>query len=194
LSPASFRVGDNGGVLKRLGVIIVWLLATLGTASLTYAAVSQAGRAVGDTPAVPVAAADIAARVSTSVAVSSTLAAEPSTTSSTDITTTSIGAGTSTTTLASSGTTTASGSTSTTGTTTPSAHTEYKTIPGVGTVGVSVSGDSVTLVSVQPVAPYDFEVEHSGPDHVEVEFTSVVTEYKVRAEVENGVVSWLVES
>ena len=162
----------------------MWLLATLGTASLTYAAVSQAGRAVGDTPAVPVAAADIAARVSTSVAVSSTVAAEPSTTSSTDVTTTSVGSANTST-------------TSTTSTTAPTAHTEWKTVPGVGTVGVSVSGDSVTFVSAQPVAPYDVDVEHSGPGYVEVEFwaseASGETEYKVRAEAEDGVVSWQVE-
>ncbi|MBI5158068.1 MAG: hypothetical protein HZA58_08680 [Acidimicrobiia bacterium] len=180
-------------MLRRLGVIVVWLLATLGTASLTYAAVSQAGGAMGDAPAVPVAAADIAARVSTTV--SSTLLTEPSTTASADTTTTSVGAATPTTVAAFSGTTVASGSTNTTSastTATQGSHTEYRTIPGVGTVGVSVSGDSVTLVSVQPVAPYDFEVEYSGPDQVEVEFWGD-NEYKIHAEAEDGVVSWQVE-
>lgn len=180
-------------VLKRLGVIVVWLLATLGTASLTYAAVSQAGGAMGDAPAVPVAAADIAARVSTTVAVPATLPTEPSPTVSADGTTTSVGGETSTT-VASPTTAAASGGTSpTTTTTAPPAHTEWKTIPGVGTVGVSVRGDSVTLVSAQPVAPYDVDVEYSGPDHVEVEFNSGETEYKVHAEAEGGVVSWQVE-
>lgn len=183
-------------MLKRLGVIVVWLLATLGTASLTYAAVSQADRAVGDAPAVPVAAADIAARVSTTVPVSSTLPAEPSTTTPAGVTTTSVAVTTSTTTLASSSATGAPGTTIATSTssgTTQAAHTEYKTIPGVGTVGVSVSGDSVTLLSVQPVAPYDFEVEHSGPEQVEVEFWWGENEHKVRAEAEDGVVAWQVE-
>ncbi len=183
-------------MLKRLGVIVVWLLATLGTASLTYAAVSQAGGAVSDTPAVPVAAADIVARVSTTAAASTTLPLELPTTLPTEVPTTSIVSGTSTTTAVSPGTTVASGgstTTSATTTTTPSAHTEWKTIPGVGTVGVSVSGDSVTLVSAQPVAPYDVDVEHSGPDRVEVEFDSGASEYKVIAEAEAGVVSWQVE-
>ena len=68
----SFGSGQNDGVLKRLGVILLWLLATIGTVSLTYAAVTQADRAVTDAPAGPVAGADIAARIATTTTAAGT--------------------------------------------------------------------------------------------------------------------------
>jgi hypothetical protein len=169
-------------MLKRIGVVAVWLLATLGTASLTYAAVSQAGEAVGDNPAVPVAASDIAARVSTTVAGATTTVATTIGTTTTPTTDGTVG---STTTSIPSATTAAA--TTTTG---AAAHTEWKTVPGVGTVGVSVSGGSVSLVSAQPVAPFYVELERGGPEQVVVKFESEGSEYQVQAEVHQGALVW----
>jgi hypothetical protein len=83
---------------------------------------------------------------------------------------------------------------STTATTTAAAATQHwKTVPGVGTVGVAVSGGSVTLVSATPVAPYQVDVEDGGPEKVEVEFDSEAAEYRVRAEIRDGQLVWDVE-
>lgn len=195
-------------MLKRFGVVLAWLLAALGTASLTYAAVSQAGRAVGDDPAMPVSASDIAARVSTTItAASDTVTALDGATSTTEpgaATTVVVPTGPGTTapgsattmTTAPTTTTSASASTTTTSatTTTAAAHTEWKTVSGVGVVGVSVAGDQVTLVSASPVDPYHAEVEENGPERVEVKFESESAEYRVRAEVRDGQLVWEVSS
>lgn len=180
-----------GAMLRKVGVVLLWLLATLGTASLTYAAVSSAGSAVGVDPSPPVAGADIAARISTTT--SSTDAAAPPTSlpgttavpPSMPVSPTTIPTGATTTTVA---TTTAS-------TTTSGAPTQHwKTVPGVGTVGVAVSGGSVTLVSATPVAPYQVDIEDDGPEKVEVEFDSDGADYKVRAMVRDGQLVWETES
>ena len=42
--------------------------------------------------------------------------------------------------------------------------------------------------------PYHAEVEENGPDRVEVKFESESAEYKVRAEVQDGILEWRVES
>ena len=172
-------------MLKRLGVMLLWLLATIGTASLTYAAVTQADRAIGDAPAGPVAGADIAARIST------TTAPAADTTVAATTTTTLPPVSGSTTTLAPSVTVTSPPTTVTASTTTSAAaSTEWKTVPGVGTVGVAVSGDSVTFRSAQPVAPYRADVEDDGPESVVVEFESESADYVVRAEVRDGQLVW----
>ena len=182
------------GMLKRIAVVVVWMMATLGTASLTYAAVSQAGEAVGDNPAVPVNAADIAARVSTTT--TTTLgAATPTTdgvTGTTGVTTTTVISSTTaaTTTTSVPVTTTTGGFTTTT---TAASHTEWKTVPGVGTVGVSVTGDSVFLQSATPVTPYAVDDVDDGPDRVEVEFKAEGSEYHIRAEVRDGTLVWEVD-
>jgi hypothetical protein len=177
-------------MLRRIGVLVVWILATMGTAALTYAAVSSAGRAVGENPAAPVAGAAIAARISTTTlsvtdGSSSTTVSlpEPTITSPTGPTTTI------------SGTTNPTVTTTTvvTGTTSGAATQHWKTVPGVGTVGVSVSGDTVLLVSVTPVSPYHVDVKDDGPEKVEVEFDSESAEYNVRATIEDGELLWVVE-
>jgi hypothetical protein len=184
---------EDGSVLKRLGVLLIWVLATIGTASLTYAAVTQADRAVGDNPTLPVAGADIAAQIPVT-----TTTAPTSSTTGAVITTTTIGvptSGVTTTTLATSTTatsppTTAGASTTTTVATASSP--QWKTVPGVGTVGVAVSGSSVTLVSATPVAPYHIEVDDNGPEKVDVKFESETMEYRVRAEIIGGTLTWSV--
>ncbi len=175
--------------MRRLGVVVLWLLAALGTASLTYAAVSSAGSAVGENPSPPVAGADIAARISTTtsgveiVVTSTSLPVTTAVPPSMPLTTTTLAGGGTSTTVS---TTTV---TTTTGTTTQ----HWKTVPGGGTVGVAVSGGSVTLVSATPVAPYQVDVEDDGPEKVEVEFDSEAAEYRVRAEIHDGQLIWQVE-
>ncbi len=61
-------------------------------------------------------------------------------------------------------------------------------------MGVSVSGDDVSLASASPMNPYHAEVEENGPDRVEVKFESESAEYTVRAEVQDGILEWRVES
>ena len=174
-------------MLKRIGVVVVWLLATLGTAALTYAAVSQADRAVSDDPAMPVSAADIAARVSTAV----TTAPEGSTSTST---TAPVASTTSVATTATAPVTTTTTPAATTTTTAPQSQTEWKTVSGVGVVGVFIDGDEVSLISASPVNPYHAEVEENGPERVEVKFEAESSEYRVRAEVRDGRLVWEVSS
>lgn len=183
----SLATGQNDGVLKRLGVILLWLLATVGTVSLTYAAVTQADRAVTDAPAGPVAGADIAARIATT-----TTAAGTDTTGAVVTTTTVTVPATAVTatTVVTSTTLSPPTTTAATTTTTSAASTEWHTVPGVGTVGVSVAGTAVTLVSATPVAPYSVDVENDGPERVEVDFESGETRYRVRAEVVDGEIDW----
>lgn len=195
------------GMLRRFGVVLLWILATLGTATLTYAAVSQAGGAVGDAPAAPVASAEIAARVSTTstttVAPGSTTTVVPETTAAVvpettaavvpETTTTAAAASTSTTPQTTSSIVTTTTAAATT-TTVSAPHTEWKTVTGVGSVAVSVSGNTVAFVAAQPVAPFGVSVEESGPERVEVKFEAEDVEWRVRAEAEGGVVRWEVES
>lgn len=180
-------------MMKRLGVIVLWVLASIGTASLTYAAVTQAGRAVGEDPSTPVAGADIAARLATTTAPTTPEVATTAPVAPDDTT----AAATSTTRPPSITTTTAAPTTTSGPTTTAPAVTApsvvWHTVPGVGVVGVSVSGDQVTLVSATPVAPYHAEVDDTGPEHVDVKFESESAEYRVRAEVRDGELTWSVE-
>ena len=184
----SLATGQNDGVLKRLGVILLWLLATIGTVSLTYAAVTQADRAVTDAPAGPVAGADIAARIATTTTTAGTdTTGAVVTTTTVTVPATAVTATTVVTGTTLSPPTTAAASTTTT---TSAASPQWKTVPGVGTVGVSVAGTAVTLVSATPVAPYSVDVEDDGPEKVEVEFESGETRYRVRGEVVDGELVW----
>jgi len=184
----SLATGQNDGVLKRLGVILLWLLATVGTVSLTYAAVTQADRAVTDAPAGPVAGADIAARIATTTTAAGTdTTGAVVTTTTVTVPATAVTATTVVTGTTLSPPTTAAASTTTT---TSAASPQWKTVPGVGTVGVSVAGTAVTLVSATPVAPYSVDVENDGPERVEVDFESGETRYRVRAEVVDGEIDW----
>jgi hypothetical protein len=185
----SLATRQNDGVLKRLGVILLWLLATVGTASLTYAAVTQADRAVTDAPAGPVAGADIAARIATTTTAAGTDTTGAVATTTTTTVTVPTTAVTSTTVVT--GTTLSPPTTTAASTTTTSAASpQWKTVPGVGTVGVSVAGTAVTLISATPVAPYSVDVEAAGPEKVEVDFESGETRYRVRAEVVDGELDW----
>lgn len=178
-------------MFKRLAVILAWVLATLGTASLTYAAVSRVGPDAADRPGVPVASQEIADRVAANAATTTpTTLAAPTTVPTVipDATTTTLPV--STTTGPVSTTSTTAGGTTTIPTTTGSS-TAYRTTPG-GTVGVSVSGSAVTLLSAQPAPGYATDVEDDGPEQVEVEFDGESAEYTVRARIVDGVLTWTV--
>lgn len=177
-------------MLKRLAVILAWVLATIGTASLTYAAVSRVGPDAGDRPGVPVASQEIAARVA---ATSTTVAATTST--ATTSTTTATGEPSTTlpaTTTSTNAATTTGAAPATTTTTASGVQTAYRTTPG-GTVGVSVSGSSVSFLSAQPASGFSADVEDTGPEKVEVEFDGESAEYTVRASVVDGSLVWTVE-
>jgi len=184
-------------VLKRIAVIVAWVVATLATASITLAAVDQAGRQVSDRPAVPVAAEDLSARVTSTTTTTepppettTTEAIDGSTTTSEAVTTTSTAPSASATTTS----TTAPQASSTT-TAPPSPATKSKATAG-GTVVVSVSGSTLTLISAVPAQGYDVEVESPGPgEEVEVWFEKrdETVEYRVRASAEDGDVVWDVE-
>lgn len=185
---------ENGLVMKRIGIGVLWVLAATGTATLTHAAVTLAGNEVAARPATPVAASDVAARlavpetVATSVAPATTMPDLP------EVTVTSEGGAVVpppvTTTVPQVSTTTTTAAATTTTAVAPS--TEWKTVSGVGTVGVAVQGSAVSFVSASPVNPYRAEVTNAGPETVEVEFESEGSEFKVVAEVEGGVLVWRV--
>lgn len=176
-------------MLKRIAVILVWVVATVGTASLTYGAVTAAGRGIEDRPGVPVASQDIAVRLTTTTVdissppttmASTTTDAPPTTAPATTVTSPSTSAPTTTaTTATSAGTTTA-------------AFTDFRTTPG-GTVGVRVDGATVTLISVQPAPGFSQKIKDQGPEKVDVEFESETAEYRIVAEVEHGSLEWKVE-
>src|SRR3972149_1136305 len=76
----------------------------------------------------------------------------------------------------------------------PVSQTEWKTVSGVGVVGVFIDGDEVSLISASPANPYHAEVEENGPERVEVKFEAESSEYRVRAEVRDGRLVWEVSS
>ena len=192
---------------KRLGVIVLWVLATLGTASITLAAVSRVGGEVSDRPAIPVAGADLTAlQVATTVQVSETAevvttATQPtsdtsagesgaSTTEPEDasiVTVTSIASSTTSTSVVSSTTTTGAPAATTTTSAAPQA--PVTTVLVGGTVTVQQAGGSVTLISAIPASvggPWTAEVKNSGPNQVKVEFESESHESNYQAEISNG--------
>ncbi len=202
---------ENRVMWKRVGVVVMWILATFGTASITLAAVSRVGGEVSDRPAIPVAGTDLAAMsrspravvttdpsaisVTTQpvveAAASGTLPEDssPSTTvPSKDSSTTMTadvgsdgGSGTGSESAPSSSTTSTTSATATT--------TAYLDTSGLigGTVTVQVTGDGVALIAAIPNDGFTAEVKKSGPAKVEVEFNSLGHESRYRAEVRGGV-------
>jgi hypothetical protein len=186
-------------MFKRIGVVTLWVLATVGTASITLAAVGQVGDRVTQQAAIPIDSADllaspaIAALASTTTVPATTTAPDEVTTTITDLTEPT------TTTSAATGTTTAGTPTTTssfaTSTTTSSSTTTTAAPVGVnssyalegGTVTIHHSGDSVSYVSGLPKGSgWSMEVKNRGPSQVVVEFESDSHESRFSVEVDNG--------
>ena len=171
---------------KRIALVAAWVVATLATAAITLAAVSQAGHEVSERPAVPVSAEDLAASVAGG-STSSTLESAVPTAGATSTTTTTAGSST----TASSSTVAAGGSSTTSGSTVVAVFTESRTTPG-GTVTVAVSGSTLTLSSAIPAQGFDADIESNGSTEVEVKFEKHddPVEYRVKARLEDGEIRW----
>jgi hypothetical protein len=192
---------------KRIGVVVLWILATLGTASITLAAVSRVGGEVTERPAVPVAGADLAtttiqrstSAASGTAAPSGTAAVDPIAVIESTSTSAAVPVASSAPTNTTSPTTTIaspspagpsatpSSTTSTTTTTAPTPQPPVSTVLVGGTVTVQQTGNSVTLISAVPSLGFTAEIEKSGPSKVEVEFTSSSHESQYHAEIGGGV-------
>ena len=180
---------------KRIGVVAVWILATLGTASITLAAVSRVGGEVTERPAVPVAGADLATTTiqpstsepSGTTAPVGTVAVEPG--AVVESTLTSVAAP-----VSSSAPPNSTSPTSTVASppTTSSTSTTTTKLVG-GTVTVQQSGNSVTLISAVPISGFTADIEKAGPSKVEVKFKSSSHESKYQAEIRNGVLDIQIE-
>jgi hypothetical protein len=189
---ATSGTDDNGMVLKRIGIVLVWLAATLGTATLTLAAVGRAGSEVSDRPAVPISGAELAARfASTTIAGVSTTQA--GTTSEVGGTTTD---GATTTVVADSAPTTATtvATTETASTfdgtvTTETSQTQTFEKRDVGRVTIKVKGPEVIYVSsVVLGSGYSVHLEDTGAEsgRVVVTFEGGDAEFTFTARVVGG--------
>jgi len=187
-------------VLKRLAVIVAWVVATFATATITLAAVGRAGGEVSDRPAVPISGVELAARFATATTTIPGSTTVVPTTLSPTIDTTLAGGSTTTdgsTTTGGSTTTTRSGTTTTTpapttttapvATTTAASQTFTYEQENVGRVTIKVEGSKVTYVSsVVLGSRYSAHLEPED-DKVVVEFEGDESpDYTFTAEVKNG--------
>ncbi len=78
----------------------------------------------------------------------------------------------------------------TTTTTMPTAGVTYSKGFTGGTVSVHCTGNRITLLSASPSAGFTKAVSDSGPEEVEVHFTSSSRETEIHAQCTNDVVSW----
>lgn len=89
---------------------------------------------------------------------------------------------------ASSTTSTIPDDSSSSSTTTPAAAPVARTLQSAGgNVSVTITGSRVTLVAATPAAGFAADVRKSGPDTVEVRFTSGKRESRVEIRIDNGV-------
>lgn len=175
-------------MIKRLAAIGAWALATLATGAITLAAVGQAGGSFSDRPSVPVAAEDLAVRVSTGAGSTST----PPTSMADSTTGEPGGDGATSSTSASSDPSTEPTTTEDGGGPEAILSTEYRVTAG-GTVAVVVVGSELRLSSAFPVQGFGVEVETDGPVVVVAfENHDASTRYVVTASLEEGVVKWAV--
>ena len=188
--------------MKRVGVVAVWVLAAVGTTSITLAAVSQVGGQVTERAAGPIDSADLAAARAAAMAQAPTATQEaPAPQTIGDTTTTTVPrvdiSPTSTAPQAMSATpTTSLPAVEQVTTTAPIATTEPPpvTLPSEqvtttltgGTVTVNRSGSTVTLVSAVPNSGFWTELEESGPGQVVLEFESSSHGSDYEATVANG--------
>lgn len=168
---------------KRIAVIAAWVVATFATAAITLAAVGQAGHEVSERPAVPVSAEDLVAAVETTTTTTAVTTTSLDTTGDDPSTTTS------TSTPASSSTTAPEAGASST--TVAATTTESRNTPG-GTVTVIASGSSLSLASAIPAQGFSADVESASGQEIEVRFEKQdeTVEYRIKARLEDGVITW----
>lgn len=200
------RVSHNGDMWRRAGVILVWVLATIGTASVTLAAVSRVGGEVTNRPAVPVSAEDLvlaSVNPAAPAVAPGTEASSPAPITTTaavdwvglDPPTTSMPPESDPVVTPSGGTEAPQSSSATEPATTAATTTQPPAPPAVttvligGTVTVQQNGGSVTLISAVPASGFTADVEAAGPSEVQVEFKSPGHESKYAARVEGGQLS-----
>lgn len=172
-------------MLKRIGVVVLWILATIGTASITLAAVSSVGDHVTEQAAVPIDSEDLLASPAVQALASTTTTTTEATAATVADTSTTTGPSTTTTTASTGGTTGTTTGTSSTTTTAAQGETVARTLVG-GTVIVYHQGNSVTFVSGTAASGFSMEKKKGGPDEVIVEFESESHESHYQATVENG--------
>ncbi len=143
--------------MKRSGMVLLWLLATMGTTGVAFWAVSRADSEVSQRPLTAVVA---------SPPTSASVTSAPSTTSVTSALATS----TTNTPTAPSSTTSAVDWTRTT------------LNSGGGSIIVSYRPSEVRLESVAPLAGFSFEIDDQGPERVRVEFIGEDVTHTLRAE------------
>ncbi|MFH1104621.1 MAG: hypothetical protein V1757_06725 [Actinomycetota bacterium] len=181
-------------MLKRIGIVTAWVVATFATATITLAAVGRAGSEVSDRPAMPISGAELAARFATSTTtrtvLDTTVTTGTTATTTQPVTTTRIVPDTTVTSGTTAMTTqpvTTTEPGSTTSTTTTGAQNLTYEQPGVGRVTISVQGSSVTYVSsVVLGSGFHAEVSDHGPEQVEVHFEGEESEYRFTASVQDG--------
>ena len=145
-------------VMKRSGLVLLWLLATSATTAVAFWAVSTAGSEVSQRPLTAV------------VASSPTLSAVTSVPTTTSVT---------------SAAPTSTATTSTTLGSATSPPTEWETTTlnsGGGSIIVSYRPSEVRLESVAPLAGFSFEIDDQGPDRIRVEFMGEDVTYTLQAE------------
>jgi hypothetical protein len=171
---------------KRFGVIALWVMATVGTASITLAAVSQVGGQVSERPAVPIAGADLV--IPTTVAAPSTSSSTVTTVAptTTEPVASTVTTQATSTTHATTTTATNPATTTTVASTTTAVSQSVTTSLIGGTVTVRHSGSTVTLISAVPASGFTADVESGGPNQVEVEFKSGNHESKYHASISDG--------
>ncbi|MBI2169012.1 MAG: hypothetical protein HYU28_05870 [Actinobacteria bacterium] len=185
---------------KAGALFVLWFLATVGAVSLGRFAMGIVADEVASTSVAPLSQAAVTDALEAADETSSTTeggtAAPPTSAgpaSTTPTTKPSATPGSTTTTTPSSSTS----SSSTTTTTTGAATNTTETRSGVGgSVTVRFScGSTAELVSASPNPGYTTDIEHSGPQEVDVKFekTDGEGETRIRAKCENGRPDWRVE-
>ncbi|MEX1125031.1 MAG: hypothetical protein WEE53_05145 [Acidimicrobiia bacterium] len=154
--------------MNRFGLVSIWVAVTALTSLLAWQIVAAAGEQVSPGPLTP-----IAAPVTSTTGVSTTL---PTTTSSPVASTSTTQPGTAATTSA---TTPSSASTSTS----VAVGWQVKTIPTAGgTIVVSYRPGEVILDGATPAAGFTVDVDKQGPPDVKVKFESESTHVEIRVE------------
>ena len=185
--------------MKKPVLAALWVVATLATTAIAYVAVNAAGAEVTDRPLTSVVATDD----STTSSSTSTTDQFGTSTSAISGSSTTGGTGTtgSSTTTAGSGTTgtigsttptssSSTSSTATTATTVSDAPWQQTTITSKGgLVIVSYRPGEVKLESVAPTPGFSYEIDDAGPPEVRVEFEGGDVKVEIRVSWDGGLVT-----